>query len=64
MAQDMGEFGFDANAGAPPEAIGAVVAWLASDPRAAEWDGRDVSAQQLCADLGLLPGFTPVPNPV
>ena len=64
MFQDMAEFGFDASAGAPPEVIGAVVAWLATDPSAAEWDGREVSAQQLCADLGLIPGFTPVPNPV
>jgi NAD(P)-dependent dehydrogenase (short-subunit alcohol dehydrogenase family) len=64
MFQDMGDFGFDASAGAPPEAIGAVVAWLATDPRAAEWDGGVVPAQQLCADLGLLPGFTPAQNPV
>jgi NAD(P)-dependent dehydrogenase (short-subunit alcohol dehydrogenase family) len=64
MFQDMGEFGFDASAGAPPVVIGAVVAWLATDPRAAEWDGGVVPAQQLCADLGLVPGFTPVPNPV
>ena len=64
MFQDMGDFGFDASAAAPPEVIGAVVAWLATDPRAAEWDGGVVPAQQLCADLGLVPGFTPVPNPV
>ena len=64
MFQDMGDFGFDASAAAPPEVIGAAVAWLATDPGAAEWDGRVVPAQQLCADLGLVPGFTPVPNPV
>ncbi|HEY8215559.1 MAG TPA: SDR family oxidoreductase [Acidimicrobiia bacterium] len=64
MFQDMGDFGFDASVAAPPEAIGAVVAWLATDRNAADWAGGVVPAQQLCADLGLLPGFTPVPNPV
>ena len=65
MAQDMGEFGFDASAGAPPEVIGAVVAWLAGDGHAAEWDGKVLPGQQLCHDLGLIPGWTgPVPNPV
>jgi NAD(P)-dependent dehydrogenase (short-subunit alcohol dehydrogenase family) len=65
MVQDMGEFGFDASAGAPPAVIGAVVAWLATDPSATEWSGAVVPAQQLCHDLGLLPGWSgPVPNPV
>jgi NAD(P)-dependent dehydrogenase (short-subunit alcohol dehydrogenase family) len=65
MAQDMGAFGFDAAAGAPPDVIGAVVAWLATDTDAAEWAGRVVPGQQLCHDLGLLPGWSgPVPNPV
>jgi NAD(P)-dependent dehydrogenase (short-subunit alcohol dehydrogenase family) len=65
MAQDMGAFGFDASAGAPPDVIGAVVAWLATDADAARWAGRVVPGQQLCHDLGLLPGWSgPVPNPV
>lgn len=65
MAQDMAEFGFDASAGAPPAVIGAVVAWLATDRSAPEWAGKVVPAQQLCHDLGLLPGWPgPVPNPV
>ena len=65
MVQDMGEFGFDAAAGAPPDVIGAVVAWLATTPEAAEWAGRVVPGQQLCHDRGLLPGWSgPVPNPV
>jgi NAD(P)-dependent dehydrogenase (short-subunit alcohol dehydrogenase family) len=64
MFQDMGDFGFDASAAAPPDVIGAVVAWLATDERVADWDGAVVPAQQLCADLGLIPGFVPVPNPV
>ena len=65
MAQDMADFGFDASAGAPPDVIGAVVAWLATDPDAAEWAGRVVPAQALCHERGLLPGWSgPVPNPV
>lgn len=65
MAQDMADFGFDASAGAPPDVIGAVVAWLATDPGASEWAGRVVPAQALCHERGLLPGWAgPVPNPV
>jgi NAD(P)-dependent dehydrogenase (short-subunit alcohol dehydrogenase family) len=65
MFQDMADFGFDASAGAPPDVIGAVVAWLATDPRVAEWAGGVVPAQQLCHERGLLPGWSgPVPNPV
>jgi NAD(P)-dependent dehydrogenase (short-subunit alcohol dehydrogenase family) len=63
IAIDMAKFGFDASAGAPPDAIGAVVAWLAIGDRAGEWNGRVLHAQQVCADEGLLPGFTPVANP-
>ena len=64
MAQDMGEFGFDASAGAPPDVIGAVVAWLATNPAVREWAGRVVPGQQLCHEQGLLPGWSgPVPNP-
>jgi NAD(P)-dependent dehydrogenase (short-subunit alcohol dehydrogenase family) len=64
MAADMGEFGFDASAGAPPDVIGAIVSWLATGDAALEWAGQLVSAQQLCFDLGLLPGWSgPVPNP-
>jgi NAD(P)-dependent dehydrogenase (short-subunit alcohol dehydrogenase family) len=64
MFQDMGDFGFDASTAAPPEVVGAVVAWLATDDRAVGFAGGVVPAQQLCADLGLVPGFVPVPNPV
>ena len=64
MAQDMAAFGFDASAGAPPDVIGVVVAWLA-DGHAAEWAGGVVPGQQLCHDHGLLPGWPgPVANPV
>lgn len=65
IVMDMAEFGFDASAGAPPEAVGAAVAWLASDGHAAEWSGRVLPAQQVCHEQGLLPGWAgPVPNPV
>jgi len=72
IAQDMGPHGFDASAGAPPDVIGAVVAWLAANPGAAEdvmddgfypppvgqvKDGRVVDAQVVCAKLGLLEGW-------
>ncbi|MWA05563.1 SDR family NAD(P)-dependent oxidoreductase [Actinomadura sp. LD22] len=70
MAQDMGDFGFDG--GAPPDVVGAVVAWLVNNPDAAEdamedkvsppvmrstKDGRNIEAQEVCRDLGLLPGW-------
>jgi NAD(P)-dependent dehydrogenase (short-subunit alcohol dehydrogenase family) len=62
IAQDMGRFGWEASAGAPPGVVGAVVAWLATEPDAAEaWvagvDGRSIEAQDACRDLGLLPGW-------
>jgi NAD(P)-dependent dehydrogenase (short-subunit alcohol dehydrogenase family) len=43
--------------GAPPEATGEVVGWLASDPAAEEWAGKLVLSQRLCRKLGLLPGW-------
>lgn len=65
MAQDMAKFGYDASAGAPPDAVGAAVAWLASGTNAAAWSGKVFVAQEQCNELGLLPGWTgPVPNPV
>jgi NAD(P)-dependent dehydrogenase (short-subunit alcohol dehydrogenase family) len=69
MAQDMGGYGFDASRGAPPDVVGAVVAWLVANPGAAEdvmeetaspppmrstKEGRNVEAQEVCRDLGLL----------
>jgi NAD(P)-dependent dehydrogenase (short-subunit alcohol dehydrogenase family) len=65
MAQDMGEFGFDASAAAPPDVIGAVVAWLATSPDVGAWAGGVLPGQQVCHERGLLPGWSgPVPNPV
>jgi NAD(P)-dependent dehydrogenase (short-subunit alcohol dehydrogenase family) len=72
MAQDMGAHGFDASLAAPPDVVGAVVAWLVANPDAAEdamadkvypppmrstKDGRTIEAQEVCRNLGLLPGW-------
>ena len=58
MAMDMGEFGFDASLGAPPDVVGAVVAWLATSPDAAAMNGQNVEAQDFCREHGLLPGWS------
>jgi NAD(P)-dependent dehydrogenase (short-subunit alcohol dehydrogenase family) len=63
IAQDMARFGYDASAGAPPDAIGAAVAWLGQGARAREWSGKVFPAQDICAREDLLPGFEPVESP-
>ena len=63
IALDMARFGYDAAAGAPPDAIGAAVAWLAQAGRARDWSGKMFDAQQVCARENLLPGFVPVISP-
>lgn len=45
--------GMDSSTGAPPEAIGAAVAWLATSPEADELNGTNVHAQQLAREKGL-----------
>ncbi len=57
MAQDMGGFGFDSSAGAPPDVVGAVVAWLVTDPVAADLNGSNLEAQDVCRDMHLLAGW-------
>jgi NAD(P)-dependent dehydrogenase (short-subunit alcohol dehydrogenase family) len=54
---DMAEFGFDASAGAPPDVVGAVAAWLVTAPEARARNGEWIEAQALCKELGLLPGW-------
>jgi NAD(P)-dependent dehydrogenase (short-subunit alcohol dehydrogenase family) len=49
-------------AGAPPAVIGAVIAWLASDPASDELRGQIVMAQRECKRRGLLPGWPPPRN--
>jgi NAD(P)-dependent dehydrogenase (short-subunit alcohol dehydrogenase family) len=58
MIADMGEFGFDASAGAPADVIGAVTAWLVTDPGARALNGTWIEGQDLCRDLGLLDGWS------
>jgi NAD(P)-dependent dehydrogenase (short-subunit alcohol dehydrogenase family) len=57
MAHDMAAFGFDATAGAPPDVVGAVVAWLVTDPAAALPNGRNIEAQDACREHGLVEGW-------
>ena len=62
IAQDMAQFGFE-DTGQPADVIGAVVAWLATDPEASELNGTNVEAQFFCHERGLLPGWAgPEPN--
>ncbi len=62
IAQDMAQFGFE-DTGQPADVIGAVVAWLATDPSAAELNGTNIEAQFFCHERGLLPGWAgPEPN--
>jgi NAD(P)-dependent dehydrogenase (short-subunit alcohol dehydrogenase family) len=48
--------------GAPPEVPAAVIAWLASDPGAREYDGKTVFAQELCLELLLHPDWSSSPS--
>jgi NAD(P)-dependent dehydrogenase (short-subunit alcohol dehydrogenase family) len=57
MAMDMADFGFDPSTGAPPDVVGAVVAWIATDPAAAGPNGRNLEAQDECRARSLLPGW-------
>jgi NAD(P)-dependent dehydrogenase (short-subunit alcohol dehydrogenase family) len=61
IAADMGEFGFQSD-GAPPDVVGAVVAWLATSSEASAYSGRTIEAQFFCHERGLLPGW-PGPRP-
>jgi NAD(P)-dependent dehydrogenase (short-subunit alcohol dehydrogenase family) len=61
MAQDMGAFGFEL-IGAPPDVIGAVVAWLATSDDADTYNGQTVEAQFVCHERNLLPEW-PGPRP-
>ncbi len=54
---DADELGFDISFAAPPEAVGAAVAWLVSSAEADELMWGDVNAQQLALDRGLVPDW-------
>jgi hypothetical protein len=59
----MSKFGFEPD-GEPPECIGAVVAWLATNDEAKEFNGGTVFGQQFCAERKLLRGWDgPRPRP-
>jgi NAD(P)-dependent dehydrogenase (short-subunit alcohol dehydrogenase family) len=53
--------GFDPSAAAPPAAIGAVVAWLVTDPAADELQRTNVTAQELVLERGLYPSWKGTP---
>ncbi len=57
IAIDMAAFGFDAAAGAPVDVVGAVAAWLVTTPEAEHRNGGWVEAQDVCRELGLVPGW-------
>jgi NAD(P)-dependent dehydrogenase (short-subunit alcohol dehydrogenase family) len=57
IAIDMGAFGFDARAGAPVDVVGAAATWLVTAPEAERRNGGWVEAQELCRQLGLVPGW-------
>jgi NAD(P)-dependent dehydrogenase (short-subunit alcohol dehydrogenase family) len=56
IGADMAEFGI-ANTGAPPDVVGAVVAWLATAADADALRGTNIEAQFCCHEQGLLPGW-------
>jgi NAD(P)-dependent dehydrogenase (short-subunit alcohol dehydrogenase family) len=58
MQQDMGSFGFDASTGAPPAVVGKVCVWLVESPDAIELNGQSIEAQEVCSELGLMPGWS------
>ena len=58
IQQDMGSFGFDASSGAPAAVVGKVCVWLLESPEAEALNGQNIEAQELCSDLGLLPGWS------
>lgn len=56
---DLIDLGHDPSMFAPPAVIGAVVAWLVTDPKADVLMRRDNEAQQLALEHGLFPDWRP-----
>jgi NAD(P)-dependent dehydrogenase (short-subunit alcohol dehydrogenase family) len=54
---DADEFGFAASSAGPPEAVGAVVAWLVSSPEADPLQRSNVDAQDVALERGLYPDW-------
>jgi NAD(P)-dependent dehydrogenase (short-subunit alcohol dehydrogenase family) len=59
LMQDMKGFGFDADSWSPPEVIGEVVHWLATESAADKLRGTCIEAQEFCVEHDLLPGWKP-----
>jgi NAD(P)-dependent dehydrogenase (short-subunit alcohol dehydrogenase family) len=58
ILQDMAPFGFDAASGAPAAVVGKACRWLLESPDAPALNGSCIQAQELCSELGLLPGWS------
>lgn len=56
-SQDLADTGFDPSWAAPPEAIGAVVAWLAESGEADALQATNITAQDLAIERGLYPDW-------
>lgn len=54
---DADEFGFDPSFAGPPEAVGAAVAWLASNSEADALQRTNVDAQDIAIEHGLVPDW-------
>ena len=59
LLQDMAGFGFNADNWAPPEVIGEVVLWLATQPGAQALNGQCIQGQEFCVEHDLVPGWKP-----
>jgi NAD(P)-dependent dehydrogenase (short-subunit alcohol dehydrogenase family) len=51
--------GTDRYVGAPPAAIGAVIAWLASNPEASTFNGKTIEGQRFALERNLYPDWRP-----
>lgn len=58
MRQDESVLGVNASVGAPPDVVGAAIAWLLERPdQLQHFAGKTVEAQDLCRQESLLPGW-------
>ena len=58
MVADMGDFGFDASAGAPADVVGAMAVWLVTTPEGNQLTGTWIEAQDVCRELNLVPEWS------
>lgn len=57
LAADMSEFGFDSSQWAPPDVVGAAAVWLVTTAEGNARSGEWIESQDLCRELGLVPGW-------